>query len=165
MDTAIHPYPTALPDFKQATKIYRKKASGMVAHAGLLLEFVDGDIAVFHNNPEHGPHLSSLQAFSEGKKFSKKRVYGHSLPTIKERIIHVLDQRRHYSIFANCEHCVSEVTQGISKSPQLTATAAGITLGALGGYMLSGNKRTGMWIGGLVTGLLALQYSKNEMLR
>ena len=165
MDTSIHLPAAALPDFKQATKIYREKASGMVAHAGLLLEFLDGQTAVFHNNPEKGPHLSSLAEFSEGKTVTKKGCYQNSLPIIKDRIISILAQGRHYSIFANCEHIVSEVTHGIAQSPQLAATATGATIGALGGYMLADNKKTGMWIGGLLVGILALQCSKNELLR
>ena len=42
------------------TKVYRKKVSGLVAHAGLMLNFEQGEQLVLHTNPERNTHLSTI---------------------------------------------------------------------------------------------------------
>lgn len=143
------------------TELYRKKASGMVAHAGLLLEFTCGRQVVLHNTPERGAHLSSFVQFSENQNVNITKQYLSELDTMKQRIISILSKKNQYSVFDNCEHLASKVTTGIASSPQLATTVLGIAAGGTLGYSLTPNNKTlGVLLGGVIVGFLSLQCAK-----
>ncbi|MDO6542798.1 hypothetical protein [Photobacterium sanguinicancri] len=142
------------------TELYRKKASGMVAHAGLLLEFTCGRQAVLHNTPERGAHLSSFVQFSENQNVNITKQYFSELDIMKQRIVSILSKKNKYSVFDNCEHLASEVITGIAKSPQLQATIAGTAIGTALGCSIANNKTLGGILGALVGGFVSLQCAK-----
>ncbi|MGF1688724.1 hypothetical protein L4C36_18900 [Photobacterium japonica] len=149
-------------NLESVKEVYRKKASGMVAHAGLLLEFTCGRQAILHNTPERGAHLSSFEQFAENQKVNVTKEYVSELDTMKQRIINVLSNPKDYCIFDNCEHLASKVITGVPSSPQLVATTSGAVIGGTIGYALAKeNKVIGTVVGGLIFGLLSLQIAKS----
>lgn len=90
---------------------------GLVNHVGLSL----GNGRVFHNNPENGEHISSIEAFSKGNPIS---VWGslavHEFFDALSRINHILTAPKRYDALANnCEHSLSRVLGRPIGSPQL----------------------------------------------
>jgi|TARA_R110001583_G_scaffold44599_6_gene141443 hypothetical protein len=113
------------------TKVYRKKVSGLVAHAGLELNFSMGEQLVLHTRPDKNTHLSTVEEFSAGEKLVKKTSI-NATQAIVDRINSRLSANFKYSVFNNCEHLASGVLTGRSTSAQLktslTMSAIGTTL-------------------------------------
>lgn len=100
------------------TKVYRKKVSGLVAHAGVLLNFELGEQLVLHTNPERNTHLSTIEEFSDGERLVIKECFSATQEVV-ERIQSRLFTDLKYSVFNNCEHLVNEVLTGLPTSEQL----------------------------------------------
>lgn len=105
------------------TKVYRKKVSGLVAHAGLVLNFELGEQLVLHRNPENNTHLSTIEEFSAGEVLVIKESF-NATQTISDRIISRLFTDFKYSVFNNCEHLVNEIITGCPTSAQLKTSLA-----------------------------------------
>ncbi len=103
------------------TKVYRKKVSGLVAHAGLELDFERGEKLVLHTSPDKNIHLSTVDDFSAGEKLVRKTCI-NATQAIIDRINSRLSCNVKYSVFNNCEHLASEVLTGSSTSAQLKAS-------------------------------------------
>jgi len=110
------------------TKVYRKKVSGLVAHAGLMLNFEQGEQLVLHTNPEKNTHLSTIEEFSAGEVLVTKESF-NATDTISDRIICRLFKGLKYSVFNNCEHLVNEILTGRPTSAQLKTSLAVSALG------------------------------------
>ncbi|SGZ08106.1 Putative uncharacterized protein [Moritella viscosa] len=110
------------------TKVYRKKVSGLVAHAGVELNFEQGEPLVLHTNPENNTHISSIEEFLAGEVLVRKTTIA-ATQAIVDRINKRLSTKFKYSLADNCEHLVSEVLTGRPTSAQLKTS---LTLSALG---------------------------------
>jgi len=110
------------------TKVYRKKVSGLVAHAGLELNFDMGDKLVLHTSPDKNTHLSTIEEFSAGEKLVKKTSI-NATQAIVDRINSRLSANFKYSVFNNCEHLASGVLTGRPTSAQLKTS---LTVSAFG---------------------------------
>ncbi|ABV86607.1 hypothetical protein [Shewanella pealeana] len=146
------------------TKVYRKKVSGLVAHAGLMLSFEQGEQLVLHTNPDKNTHLSTLEEFLEGEKLVKKACI-NATPQIVDRINSRLSSCCKYSIFYNCEHLTSEVLTGSSTSEQLKTT---LTVSALGtafvAFKPANRNMMTLSLAALGFGLLGLYIEKQNQL-
>lgn len=111
-------------------KVYRKKESGLVAHAGLVLNFEHGEQLALHTNPNKNTHLSSIEEFSEGELLVKKDCI-ISTQAIVDRIKTRLFTDLKYSVFNNCEHLVNEVLTGFPTSEQLKTSVIVSALGTV----------------------------------
>jgi len=155
-------------DFDQlvsATQVYREKASGFVAHTGLLLKFEFSSDLVLHTTPTNNAHLSTLEEFSESKKLAVKGSYCNSSGVLIQRIKEIINRRNSYSIFNNCEHLVSEVISGVPKSSQLSKTLGYGAVGVLATACLSKNSSfTKSVLVFAAVGLLTLQLEKSKQL-
>lgn len=122
--------------------LYRLKASGFVAHNGLELELIDGARQVFHNSPLTGPTICSYDDFAEGQSVTRKSEVTAQLDEVAHRIFSLLEQKRSYKVTNfNCEHAVNWVLNGVKKSPQVKATAAGAAVGAGIAWLLGGSTK------------------------
>lgn len=110
------------------TKVYRKKVSGLVAHAGLELNFESGEPLVVHTNPNKNTHLSTIEEFTEGEILVRKTNI-KATKEIADRINGKLSTNPKYSVFNNCEHLASEVLTGCPTSAQLKTS---LTVSAIG---------------------------------
>ncbi|MYM64753.1 hypothetical protein [Pseudomaricurvus sp. HS19] len=146
-------------------ELYREKASGLVAHNGLELNYWNGDKAVFHNSPESGPEICSYSDFAEGQDVTVKAEHWSGLNDISFRLREVLRENKSYCPASfNCEQAVSLVVYGVASSPQVKSTVAGALLFGISAYLLGGN---GKQICAAVTvgAGLGLTKSKAEQLR
>lgn len=138
-------------------KIYRKKASGMVAHSGLKLTWVDDTVLVFHNTPNKGSHISTYDEFSEGQLVIGHRIYAVTAQ-LRARLEGLVISNKKYSVFGfNCEQAASFVTTGVAKSPQVRATiGGGLIVGLFAKLLGSSNKESlGYAVIGAGAGLVA----------
>ncbi|MBB6522291.1 hypothetical protein [Pseudoteredinibacter isoporae] len=105
--------------------LYRRKASGFVAHNGLELRFSCGSSQVFHNSPGTGPCITSFEGFAQGEAVNEKGSFEGNLTAIWMRIQSILTKNRRYDALSyNCEHAVREVIHGERFSPQLKSSVA-----------------------------------------
>ena len=97
---------------------------GVVVHGGIL-----------QNRPGGHESIISWQEFSGGQPIKIQHM-GLNEWVVMTRVRAILAAPRSYNAaFQNCEHTVSQVTQGKAESPQLGAVA----LGALIGLVLVGS--------------------------
>jgi hypothetical protein len=146
------------------TKVYRKKMSGIVAHAGLELNFSMGEQLVLHTSPDKNTHLSTVEEFSAGEKLVKKSSI-NATQAIVDRINSRLSANFKYSVFNNCEHLTSEVLTGKPTSAQLKAS---LTVSLIGTALIackSANRNIQtLSVAALGFGLLGLYMEKQNQL-
>jgi hypothetical protein len=146
------------------TKVYRKKVSGLVAHAGVELNFEVGDKLVLHTNPENNTHLSNIEEFLAGEVLVRKTTITATLAII-ERINKRLSTNFKYSLANNCEHLASEVLTGCPTSAQLKTS---LTVSAIGTALVAckANNRNVLTlsVAALGFGLLGLYMEKQNQL-
>lgn len=100
---------------------------GLFTHVGVFI----GNGRVFHNTPERGEHVSTIQEFSGGKPTSLKRSQT-PIHLVWARVRECLSDPQPYSkVWNNCEHTVSKIEKGVHQSVQLRATII-ICVGLLG---------------------------------
>ncbi|MGK0269427.1 MAG: hypothetical protein ACI88H_000058 [Cocleimonas sp.] len=146
------------------TKVYRKKMSGLVAHAGLVLNFSMGEQLVLHTSPDKNTHVSTVEEFSEGEKLVKKTSI-NATQAIVDRINSRLSANFKYSVFNNCEHLASEVLTGKPTSAQLTTSLAVSALGTALIACKSANRNIQtLSVAALGFGLLGLYMEKKNQL-
>ncbi len=102
--------------------------SGLVAHAGLILNFAQGGQIVLHSNPEKNTHLSTLEEFSDGEEIVVKGCIS-ATQVIIDRVKSRLFTDLKYSVFNNCEHLVNEILTGYPTSEQLKTSITVATVG------------------------------------
>ncbi len=146
------------------TKVYRKKVSGLVAHAGLELNFEMGDKLVLHTSPDKNTQLSNVEDFSAGEKLVKKTSI-NATQAIVDRINSRLSANFKYSVFNNCEHLASEVLTGRPTSSQLKTS---LTVSLIGTALIAckstnRNIQT-LSVAALGFGLLGLYMEKQNQL-
>lgn len=74
---------------------------------------------VLQNTPDKGEHVVTVQKFSAGEPIAVHRT-GVNPAVVINRAQAVLVTPSKYDLFKNnCEHTVTRVVQGVSKSPQL----------------------------------------------
>lgn len=146
------------------TKVYRKKVSGLVAHAGLELNFEVGDKLVLHTSPDKNTHVSNVEEFLEGEKLVKKTSI-NATQAIVDRINSRLSSNFKYSVFNNCEHLASEVLTGKPTSAQLKTS---LTVSLVGTALIackSANRNIQtLSVAALGFGLLGLYMEKQNQL-
>lgn len=146
------------------TKVYRKKVSGLVAHAGLELNFEVGDKLVLHTSPDKNTHVSNVEEFLEGEELVKKTSI-NATQTIVDRINSRLSSNFKYSVFNNCEHLASEVLTGKPTSAQLKTS---LTVSLVGTALIackSANRNIQtLSVAALGFGLLGLYMEKQNQL-
>lgn len=145
-------------------KVYRKKVSGMVAHAGVMVNFEVGNSLVLHTAPDKNVQLSTIDDFLEGEVLVRKKAV-KATDKIIIRIKQKLLTNPKYSLLNNCEHLASGVLTGKATSAQLNTAlafgAAGVTLLAC---KADNRKLTTLSLGALGFGLLGLYLAKNNQL-
>ncbi len=146
------------------TKVYRKKVSGLVAHAGLELNFEVGDKLVLHTSPDKNTHVSNVEEFLEGEELVKKTSI-NATQAIVDRINSRLSSSFKYSVFNNCEHLASEVLTGKPTSAQLKTS---LTVSLVGTALIackSANRNIQtLSVAALGFGLLGLYMEKQNQL-
>jgi hypothetical protein len=146
------------------TKVYRRKVSGLVAHAGLELSFEMGEQLVLHTSPDKNTHLSTVGEFSAGEQLVKKTSI-NATQAIVDRINSRLSANFKYSVFNNCEHLASEVLTGRPTSAQLKAS---LTVSLVGTALIackSANRNIQtLSVAALGFGLLGLYMEKQNQL-
>ena len=146
------------------TKVYRKKVSGLVAHAGLMLYFEQGEQLVLHTSPDKNTHLSTVEEFSAGEKLVKKASI-NATQTIVDRINSRLSANFKYSVFNNCEHLASGVLTGSATSARLKTS---LTVSLVGTALIackSANRNIQtLSVAALGFGLLGLYMEKQNQL-
>jgi hypothetical protein len=146
------------------TKVYRKKMSGIVAHAGLELNFSMGEQLILHTSPDKNTQLSTVEDFSAGEKLVKKTSI-NATQAIVDRINSRLSANFKYSVFNNCEHLASEVLTGRPTSTQLKTS---LTVSAFGTALVAckANNRNVLTlsVAALGFGLLGLYLEKKNQL-
>jgi hypothetical protein len=146
------------------TKVYRKKVSGLVAHAGLELNFAQGEQLVLHTSPDKNTHLSTVEEFSAGEDLVKKAKVNAS-QAIVDRINNRLSTNFKYSLFNNCEHLASEVLTGRPTSAQLKTSLTVSLIGTALVALKSANRNMQILsIAALGFGLLGLYIEKQKQL-
>jgi hypothetical protein len=146
------------------TKVYRKKVSGLVAHAGLELNFEQGEQLVLHTSPDKNAHLSTVEEFSAGEDLVKKAKVNAN-QAIVDRINNRLSNNFKYSLFNNCEHLASEVLTGRPTSAQLKTTLTVSLIGtALVALKSTNRNRQILSIAALGFGFLGLYIEKQKQL-
>jgi hypothetical protein len=146
------------------TKVYRSKASGLLAHAGLELTFEMGSSLFLHTAPDKNVQLSTVDDFLDGEVLVRKKEV-KATDKIIIRIKQKLLKNPKYSWFDNCEHLASGVLTGKATSAQLNTAfafgAAGVTLLACN---TNNRKLSTLSLGALGFGLLGLYIAKNKQL-
>jgi hypothetical protein len=146
------------------SKVYRRKVSGLVAHAGLELRFEMGEQLVLHTSPDKNTHLSTVEEFSAGEKLVKKTSI-NATQAIVDRINSRLSSNFQYSVFNNCEHLASEVLTGRPTSAQLKTS---LTVSLVGTALIackSANRNIQtLSVAALGFGLLGLYMEKQNQL-
>lgn len=146
------------------TKIYRKKASGLVAHAGVELNFEEGDKLVLHTNPENNTHLSNIEEFLAGEILVRKTTIT-ATHAIVARINKRLSTNFKYSLANNCEHLANEVLTGCPTSAQLKTS---LTVSALGTALVASKAANRnvvtLSVAALAFGFLGLYLEKKNQL-
>lgn len=146
------------------TKVYRKKVSGLVAHAGIVLSFEQGEQLVLHTNPDKNTHLSTIEEFLEGEKLVKK-TSTNATQRIVDRINRRLSSNFKYSVLNNCEHLTSEVLTGRPTSEQLKTSLTVSVLGTALVACKSANRNAmTLSLAALGFGLLGLYIEKQNQL-
>ena len=145
-------------------KIYRKKASGFVAHVGLELIFENQESLILHTNPDRNTHLSSVEEFSDGEElFYKSKV--EATNNIIGRINERLRTNSKYSVFNNCEHLATEMVTGKATSGQLKTS---LLVGAFGTILVGckpeNRKLSTLALAAIGFGLLGLYCEKRSQL-
>lgn len=140
-----------------ATEICRKKVNGVGRHVGLLLKFDNSTEQVLHTLPRKNIHLSTFKEFSAGLTVTTKECHIDTDGFINTKIKDLLAQPKQYSLFDNCEHLVSTIVKGTGRSPQLSKSIAGTSIGGAIGYGCSENKlvgtAAGMFLGLVIASL------------
>lgn len=96
--------------------LIRDKCLGIM-HVGVCA----GPGIVFHNSPDKGEHISTLEEFSMGKPV-RAQPNAAAPADVALRIQQKLIQPAKYDLLTrNCEHSASEVVCGQSTSPTLDA--------------------------------------------
>jgi len=146
------------------TKVYRKKMSGLVAHAGVELNFSMGKQLVLHASPDKNTHLSTVEEFSAGEKLVKKTSI-NATQAIVDRINSRLSANFKYSVFNNCEHLASGVLTGRPTSAQLKTS---LTISLVGTAIIACNSANRniqtLSVVALGFGLLGLYMEKQNQL-
>lgn len=97
-----------------------------------------GEGMVFHNHPDSGQRLVTLEQFAGGRKIKIRKAGVGDKQAFFSRLQHAESQPNSYNVFRrNCEHTASTLRSGKANSPQLwfytgisvLALAASITLG------------------------------------
>lgn len=146
------------------TKVYRKKMSGLVAHAGLELNFEMGEKLVLHTSPDKDTHVSTVEEFSAGEMLVKKSSI-NATQAIVDRINSRLSANFKYSVFNNCEHLASEVLTGKPTSAQLKTSLTVSLIGtALIGCKSANRNIQTLSVAALGFGLLGLYMEKQNQL-
>lgn len=123
--------------------IYRDKIDTIIGikHPGIILgDDIEGTTWVIHNHYKIGqPEIVTLQAFSLGAKtFYDNRTVWYHREEIVDRAIEAWKMKEKYHwLYNNCQHFVSEASQGKRKSETLNRIgnnliAIGLGTGALG---------------------------------
>lgn len=146
------------------TKVYRNKMSGLVAHAGLELNFEMGEKLVLHTSPDKDTKVSTVEEFSAGEMLVKKTSI-NATQAIVDRINSRLSANFKYSVFNNCEHLASEVLTGKPTSAQLKTS---LTISLVGTALIackSANRNIQtLSVAALGFGLLGLYMEKQNQL-
>ncbi len=146
------------------TKVYRKKVSGLVAHAGLILNFEQGGQLVLHTCPDKDTHVSTVAEFSAGEKLVKKTSI-NATEAIVDRINSRLSANFKYSVFNNCEHLTTEVLTGKPTSAQLKTSLIVSLIGTAVISCKSANRNIQtLSVAALGFGLLGLYLEKQNQL-
>lgn len=99
--------------------LLRPKCLGFT-HVGVWL----GNGVVFHNAPERGEHVSTVEDFASGDVVSSKSTNAHPA-IVLSRVGSRLTTPRAYDLFNNnCEHSANHVVSGKAFSAQLIIGAA-----------------------------------------
>jgi hypothetical protein len=92
-----------------------KKDLRIVTHAGVVI----APGLVLQNTPDKGEHLTTLQDFTSGEAVAVLRT-GANPSVVAARAQAVLAKPSKYDVLKNnCEHTVTKIVEGISRSPQL----------------------------------------------
>jgi hypothetical protein len=79
-----------------------------------------GDGMVFHNHPNSGQQLVSIDQFSGGRKIRVKKAGALDKQAFVQRLQQAQQQPNSYNLFLrNCEHTASTLRSGSANSPQL----------------------------------------------
>ena len=148
---------------KSVELLYRPKVGGLVAHAGVKFE-LESDIVVLHRTPENDTHLSTYQEFCEGSLPICKRYLTNGLEPIRTRALGLIERRKSYSVFDNCEHLASYLIDGVGKSSQLQGATTGLVVGAAAACMLGSKSKTTTVLAAVGVGLLFLAMQKDAAL-
>lgn len=120
------------------------RRKGPVMHRGVAL----GNGQVLHNTPGRGEHISSLEAFSGGRKVRvQRRTFAE-----REAALARASQwrsRPYHLLRNNCEHTVSRARSGRRTSPQLRGWALGL---GLAGAALLATRHPGLTAAGFALG-------------
>lgn len=105
-----------------------KRPKGIFEHQGIYL----GNNRVFHNTPERGEHVSSLQEFANGHEVGLKWASNGNRGEILNSAYHAMSNLRKYDpVLNNCEHTVNRILKVTPKSPQLVGFGLFVLLVAL----------------------------------
>jgi len=101
--------------YKSGDILKRRKAL-ITKHVGIYL----GDGFVFHNTPDRGEHVSTIDVFANGQEIEVKPIPNKNRPVVLRAVKIGLYKPKKYNLFLNnCEQTVSKITTGQSSSPQL----------------------------------------------
>jgi hypothetical protein len=105
--------------------LIRPKFLGFVEHVGVFL----GNGLVFHNTPERGEHVSTVQEFSAGQPI-RVQPKAADAESIIARVRRALENPKEYHLlFHNCEDTANETTEGKAKSPTIAFIIIAILIG------------------------------------
>ncbi|MDF9828544.1 cell wall-associated NlpC family hydrolase [Ereboglobus sp. PH5-10] len=108
--------------------LLRPKGLGIINHVGVS----DGNGHVVHNLPSKGEHITTVEAFAEGKPVTVKST-GANPHSVLAKMRQILAHPKEYCLISrNCEHTASDIIQGKPRSEQLQAA---IAMGIIGFFM------------------------------
>lgn len=124
-------YSLSIGDF-----ILRPKLRGLVQHIGVVI----GCNLVFHNNPEKGEHVSTIEEFAAGQDVIVQPT-GADANLVSARLQQALAAPKSYHpLFRNCQHTASWLVKGAAKSPLAIAFWIAVFFFAI--WMLRNAKRS-----------------------
>ena len=96
-----------------------------------------GNGMVFHNHPDSGQTLVTLEQFAGGRRIKVKKPGVSDQSAFRQRLHHAQQQPSGYNVFRrNCEHTVSTLRDGSASSPQLWLYSGLSVLAVAGSWAL-----------------------------
>jgi hypothetical protein len=93
--------------------LIRPKLLGLVQHVGVVI----GRNAVFHNNPQKGEHVSTIEEFAAGQDVTVQPT-GIDPDLVSHRTRQALTNPKSYHpLWRNCQHSASALIKGVARSP------------------------------------------------